>query len=340
MYRQSHILSKTLLKAVLKREREYLAEIEEVLEECVRKNYFRNLNPRIISNLITIMVDALVLKRWDLKDHSIAQELESSIFDLIFDGLSQKKRMEESRAAEPELEQKSALVITAEPLVGKEIASFLLSRGLALSIYSEHHRQKKDFLDVDKEGAPIRFYTREESGPMSGALLGDILRSSGPFDFLIFGLGPDCRTLDYDTQQYLGEKLTGKIHSVNSLEPVIEDAVRSGGGFRRIVYIGPSAWNRILDPIHYDLARAGAIAATRRQSRSMAAWQVSVNCIMPGFVLDDRVFGSTEETIAQVMEQIPFGRMGRIEDIATTVFFLLRDAPDYMTGQVLEMGGG
>jgi AcrR family transcriptional regulator len=91
IYQETHILSKDPLERLLKRERDHIAKYELVLEECIEQGAFREFNIRIVANLIKMMIDSWVLKRWDLRGYANRLEMERYILDLVFNGLLMEK---------------------------------------------------------------------------------------------------------------------------------------------------------------------------------------------------------------------------------------------------------
>ena len=64
-----------------------------------------------------------------------------------------------------------------------------------------------------------------------------------------------------------------------------------------------------------------------------------VNCVAPGVIETDMVRVLGEETIRDLVEQTPLGRLGRPEDIAEAVVYLASDKASFVTGQVLAVDG-
>jgi 3-oxoacyl-[acyl-carrier protein] reductase len=65
-----------------------------------------------------------------------------------------------------------------------------------------------------------------------------------------------------------------------------------------------------------------------------------VNAIAPGYLATEMSGELTEEQQGQIVRRTPLGRMGRVEDVAGVVEFLLSDAAGFMTGQTLVVDGG
>ncbi|MCH9670456.1 MAG: SDR family oxidoreductase [Gammaproteobacteria bacterium] len=93
--------------------------------------------------------------------------------------------------------------------------------------------------------------------------------------------------------------------------------------------------------VHYVTSKAGVVGLTRASALELAEHRVRVNAIAPG--LTDTAqprFGMTEQEIAQVGEQVPLGRIGAPEDIASVAVFLASARSGFMTGQTLHANGG
>jgi len=91
---------------------------------------------------------------------------------------------------------------------------------------------------------------------------------------------------------------------------------------------------------NYSASKAGVIGLTRTISKELAARNITVNAIAPGFIATEMTKALGEEIIEQVEKQIPLGRMGDPQDIADAVLYLASDAASFITGQVLTVDGG
>lgn len=90
----------------------------------------------------------------------------------------------------------------------------------------------------------------------------------------------------------------------------------------------------------YSASKAGIIGLTKSLAREMGSRNISVNAVAPGFIETDMTASMTEDVRNKIIEQIPMERIGRPEDVAGVVAFLVSRAADYITGQVIRVNGG
>ena len=91
---------------------------------------------------------------------------------------------------------------------------------------------------------------------------------------------------------------------------------------------------------NYAASKAGVIGLTKSLAREVGSRGITVNVVAPGFIETDMTRKLSEEQQAKLLEQIPLGRMGKAEDIAEVVSFLVSDAASYITGETLHVNGG
>jgi 3-oxoacyl-[acyl-carrier protein] reductase len=91
---------------------------------------------------------------------------------------------------------------------------------------------------------------------------------------------------------------------------------------------------------NYAASKGGVIAFTKTVARELASRNVTANAIAPGFIQTAMTDKLSDEVKQKMMAQIPMGKLGQPEDIASAVVFLASPAADYITGQVLAINGG
>ena len=91
---------------------------------------------------------------------------------------------------------------------------------------------------------------------------------------------------------------------------------------------------------NYSASKGGQIAFTKALAREVAARNITVNAIAPGFVDTEILDAMTPETLEAALKMVPLGRKGKPEEIAFAAAFLASDEAAYITGQVLGVDGG
>jgi 3-oxoacyl-[acyl-carrier protein] reductase len=91
---------------------------------------------------------------------------------------------------------------------------------------------------------------------------------------------------------------------------------------------------------NYSASKAGQIGFTKALAREVAARNVTVNAVAPGFI-ETEIWDTVPEDIQKsLMDVIPLGRVGQTLEIAKAVAFLASDDSTYITGHVLVVDGG
>lgn len=92
--------------------------------------------------------------------------------------------------------------------------------------------------------------------------------------------------------------------------------------------------------VNYAASKAGVIGLTKSLAKEFASRNVRVNAVAPGYIKSDMTSKLSDDITAKVLENIPLGELGEVEDIANAVAFLVSDQARYITGQVLVVDGG
>jgi 3-oxoacyl-[acyl-carrier protein] reductase len=91
---------------------------------------------------------------------------------------------------------------------------------------------------------------------------------------------------------------------------------------------------------NYSASKGGQIAFTKALAREVAARNITVNAIAPGFVDTEILDAMSPAMLEAALKLVPLGRKGKPEEIAFTASFLASDGSAYITGQVLGVDGG
>jgi 3-oxoacyl-[acyl-carrier protein] reductase len=92
--------------------------------------------------------------------------------------------------------------------------------------------------------------------------------------------------------------------------------------------------------VNYAASKAGLIGLTMAMAREVASRNITCNAVAPGFIDTSMTAALNEEFKQNAVKQIPLGRVGSPEDVASAVRFLASDDAAYITGHVLNVNGG
>ena len=91
---------------------------------------------------------------------------------------------------------------------------------------------------------------------------------------------------------------------------------------------------------NYAASKAGLIGLTKSLAREFASRNITINAVAPGFISTAMTGALTDDQRAGILAQVPLGRYGTVDDIASAVTFLASDAAAYITGHTLDVNGG
>ena len=171
-------------------------------------------------------------------------------------------------------------------------------------------------------------------------LVSQVQEQFGRLDVLVnnAGINRDAmlhKMTDEQWQQVLAVDLTGVFFMTRAASRVMRAA-----GSGRIVNIASASWMGNIGQANYSAAKAGVVGLTRTAAKELARAQVTVNAICPGFIDTQMTRGIPENIREQQVAKIPLGRMGQPADVAALVAFLASDEAGYITGEVINVGGG
>jgi len=91
---------------------------------------------------------------------------------------------------------------------------------------------------------------------------------------------------------------------------------------------------------NYAAAKAGLIGFSKSLAREVGPRGITVNVVAPGFIDTDMTHDLPEEVKNKLLGQIPLGRLGNPEEIASAVAYLASPAASYITGETINVNGG
>ena len=236
------------------------------------------------------------------------------------------------------------IVTGAAQGIGRAVALHLASPGVHLAVWDVKRDGVEETAKLCHEkGAAARAWTVDvgDADAIEAAVVA-FERAWGKPDGLVnnAGIFPRARALDMklaEWEEVLRVNLTGTFVTARAVAARMKDLGRGA--------IVNTASGRALagaaNGAHYAASKGGIIALTKSLALDWAGYGIRVNCVIPGLTdtAQPRVEMGDNELYA-AGARIPMGRIGRPEDIAAVVAFLLSDDSGYMTGQSVAANGG
>jgi 3-oxoacyl-[acyl-carrier protein] reductase len=174
-----------------------------------------------------------------------------------------------------------------------------------------------------------------------GALAERVLAEAGRVDILVNNAGVTrdqllMRMSDADWDGVLGVNLKGCFNWIRALSrPMLKQRAGRIINVTSIIGLIGNAGQ-----CNYAASKAGVIGLTRSVARELASRGITCNAIAPGFIETDMTASINAALRQKLLEQIPLGRLGSPDDVASVALFLASEMAAYVTGQVLTVDGG
>tara|TARA_Y100000022_G_scaffold186937_1_gene183941 strand:- start:354 stop:1076 length:723 start_codon:yes stop_codon:yes gene_type:complete len=95
-----------------------------------------------------------------------------------------------------------------------------------------------------------------------------------------------------------------------------------------------------LGQANYVASKSGITGMTKSIALELAKWNITVNCVSPGFIKTNMTENLNEEQKNAIISKIPLGMIGSPNDVANCVEFLASDESKYITGETIHVNGG
>ena len=234
-----------------------------------------------------------------------------------------------------------ALVTGASRGIGAACARRLARDGY--HVFVHYHQGEADargvLADIEQNGGSGELIGFDVSdGDEVIKILNPFLEARGPLAALVVNAGvradaPLALMLAEEWRTVLGVNLDGFF---NVAKPVVKGMILARAG-RIVAITSVSGQTGMPGQVNYAASKAGLIGAVKALAREVAKRKVTVNAVSPGFVETDMLAGMDP---AVLTGYVPLGRLGKPEEVANAVAFLLSDQAAYITGQVLGINGG
>ena len=172
-------------------------------------------------------------------------------------------------------------------------------------------------------------------------VIDEVLGQWGRIDFLVNNAGvtvdKTVRNMSIeDWHAVLRVNLSGAFYMTKA---VLEHMIERGAG--RIVNISSVIADiGNIGQANYAASKSGMFGFSKSLALEVARRGITVNCVAPGFIDTDMLAGIPDTSLKAVVERIPVRRLGRPDEVARAVCFLIDDDSGYITGTVIAVNGG
>jgi len=223
--------------------------------------------------------------------------------------------------------------------IGRAISVALKNAGYLVAANYGGNDQAAQLFNTETGIPAFKFDVSDFNACVAG--IKTIEEGLGPVEILVSnaGITRDATMHRMSYEQWNAVIQTNLTSCFNMSRAVI-DGMRSRG-FGRIVNIGSiNGQAGQYGQVNYAAAKSGIHGFTKALAQEGAARGITVNAVAPGYVDTEMVRAVPSDVLEKIIARIPVGRLGKAEDIARTVLFLVADEADFITGSTLSVNGG
>ena len=239
---------------------------------------------------------------------------------------------------------KTALITGAARGIGRAIALELARGGASLALNDVNEAAAQEAIDLAlKAGAPkAKFYRFDVADPAAcDGAIDAVVSEFGGLHVLVNNAGISIDALimrfkDEDWKKTLDINLTGAFNLMRAgCRPMMKQ--RSGAIVNLASVVGEMG---NAGQAAYSASKGALIALTKTVAKELAARNIRVNAVAPGFIDTPMTQSLPEAAKAKMFEAIPLARLGTPQDIADCVAWLASEKSSYVTGAVIRVNGG
>ncbi len=240
------------------------------------------------------------------------------------------------------MENKTVLVTGASKGIGKAIAIAAAKAGYNLVIHygKDRNGAMETFNHVLEHNVKARLLTFDVANRVEckTCLMEDIAAHGIYYGAVLnAGISRDNAfpaMTDNDWDSVIHTNLDG---FYNVLKPIVMPMVQARKPGRIVTLSSVSGLMGNRGQTNYSAAKAGIIGATKALAIELAKRNITVNCVAPGAIETQM---TDDLPLEEVIKMIPLRRLGKPEEVAATVVFLLSESASYITRQVISVNGG
>mgnify|MGYP005843611317 CR=1 FL=1 len=243
------------------------------------------------------------------------------------------------------LQNKNVLITGGSRGIGKACVEQFLNAGANVAFTFQSGKSEADKLISDYKGtSELKSYRVNfaDLGEIEKVIL-NILKDFRRIDILVNNAGIwKEAAIDKMTIYQWNEMMNINLTSTYLITKLVVPEMKKNN-FGRIINIASTAGQRgEAFHSHYAASKGGMISLTKSLASELGSFNITVNCVAPGWVITDMTTDSLadKEIYKKVLSDIPLNKIARPEEIAGPVLFLASDLASHITGEILNVNGG
>lgn len=241
------------------------------------------------------------------------------------------------------LKDKVAVVTGAARGIGRSISLALADAGASVALIDLSAENLQDVLnEITASGGKASVHLCDITDQEAvAAAFNDIMERHGALHILVNNAGITrdnllMRLSPEDWEAPIRTNLTGAFYCIKAaVRPMMKQRYGRIINIASVVGITGNAGQA-----NYAASKAGLIGLTKSTARELASRGITANAIAPGFITTALTADLSKDAKKKLTEHIPLGRLGKPEDVAPAVVFLVSEEAGYITGQTLPVDGG
>lgn len=234
-----------------------------------------------------------------------------------------------------------ALITGASRGIGRAIALALMEKGYSVAAgYNTNKKLAAEIVSQVDNAIPVEIDVTNTQSIESA--VSEVESHFGSIDTLVNNAGisqikPFQEITDAEWEHMLSINLLGAVRCTRHvIQPMIEM------GFGRIINISSvgGQWGGV-HQVHYAAAKAGLINFTKSIAKLYSKHGICCNAVAPGLIQTDMIATElSQKKTSESLEEIPAGRLGTPEEVASLVAYLCTEKSSYISGQTMNVNGG
>lgn len=242
------------------------------------------------------------------------------------------------------LEGKTALVTGASRGIGRAIAETLAAEGAKVAInYAGNVKAAEEAKAAIEAAGGEAILVKADVSDSAAVqeMISTVTEAFGQIDILVNNAGITrdgllMRMKDEDWDAVISTNLKGVYNCTKAVTKLMMKK-RYGRIVNMTSVVGITG---NAGQTNYSAAKAGVIGFSKSAAKELSSRGITVNMVAPGFIDTDMTAVLPEKVKEEMAAGIPLGRIGKAQDVANAVLFLVSDQASYITGQVVNVDGG